>query len=77
MLVARYFIATLPFVEKKVAVDGRRKYATTSKSDAQKDDLRSLRLLEKELSGETGELDEKRYTLGVLRGSRSRFIWDF
>ena len=71
-LVARYFLATFPIIEKKIMVDGKKKYLAAAKTLAEGKALRSLRMLHGEWSGERDDLDEVRYALEVLRGRGSR-----
>ena len=66
-LVARYFLATFPIIEKRETVDGKNKYLAAVKTPAEVKALRSLRQLHMECRGERGDLDEVRYALEVLR----------
>lgn len=71
-LIARYFFATFPIIEKKVVVYWKLHYVATRKSETERLALRSMRLLEHEWSGEAGEVDEVRYALEALRGRERR-----
>ena len=71
-LVARYFFATFPIIEKKAMVHGKKKYLAAEKTPAEVKALRTLRMLHVQWSGERDDLDEVRYALEVLRGRGSR-----
>ena len=62
-LVARYFFATFPIIEKEEKVDEKKKYLAPEKTPAEVKALSSLRMLHVEWSGERDDLDEVRYAL--------------
>ena len=71
-LVARYFFATFPILEKKEKVNGKLVYSQAAKTAAETLALRSLRLLECEWTGVQADIDEVVAALETLRSRGCR-----
>ena len=66
-LVARYFFATFPILEKKEEENGKTAYSPAAKTAAETLALRSLRLLQSEWTGVQADIDEVVSALETLR----------
>ena len=77
-LVSRYFLGSLPIIERWEEVDGKRKYAAAVETQAEKRALHILRILHREVrEGEEGkeDVEEVAVALEILRARGSRGRW--
>ena len=71
-LVARYFFATFPILEKKEKRNGKVVYSPAAKTAAETLALSSLRLLQSEWTGVQADIDEVVAALETLRSRGCR-----